>query len=74
MPFSQRQERLPTIDPMKPSLWDYLREAFNARPIGMFFAPNWAMLGGFGWLVREARTGNSSQGGPDLSAWEAGRD
>jgi hypothetical protein len=33
---------------MKPSLWDYLREAFNARPIGMFFAPNWAMLGGFG--------------------------
>ncbi len=45
---------------MKPSLWDYLREAFNARPIGMFFAPNWAMLTGFGlagylhdpgWLV-----------------------
>ena len=45
---------------MKPSLWDYLREAFNARPIGMFFAPNWAMLAGFGlagylhdpgWLV-----------------------
>ena len=45
---------------MKPSLWDYLREAFNARPIGMFFAPNWAMLGAFGlagvahdpaWLV-----------------------
>lgn len=33
---------------MKPSLWDYLREAFNARPIGMFFAPNWAMLAGFG--------------------------
>ena len=33
---------------MKPSLWDYLREAFNARPIGMFFPPNWAMLGGFG--------------------------
>jgi hypothetical protein len=33
---------------MKPSLWDYLREAFNARPIGMFFAPNWAMLGAFG--------------------------
>jgi hypothetical protein len=33
---------------MRPSLWDYLREAFNARPIGMFFAPNWAMLAGFG--------------------------
>jgi hypothetical protein len=33
---------------MRPSLWDYVREAFNARPIGMFFPPNWAMLGGFG--------------------------
>ena len=45
---------------MKPSLWDYVREAFNARPIGMFLPPNWAMLAGFGlagylhdpgWLV-----------------------
>jgi hypothetical protein len=45
---------------MRPSLWDYVREAFNARPIGMFVAPNWAMLAGFGmagylhdpgWLV-----------------------
>jgi hypothetical protein len=45
---------------MRPSLWDYVREAFNARPIGMFLPPNWAMLGGFGvagylhdpgWLV-----------------------
>jgi hypothetical protein len=39
---------------MRPSLWDYVREAFNARPIGMFFPPNWAMLGAFGlaagWL------------------------
>jgi hypothetical protein len=37
----------------RPSLWDYLREAFNARPIGMFLPPNWAMLAGFGlagWL------------------------
>jgi hypothetical protein len=33
---------------MRPSLWDYVREAFNARPIGMFFPPNWAMLGAFG--------------------------
>jgi hypothetical protein len=33
---------------MRPSLWDYIREAFNARPIGMFFPPNWAMLGAFG--------------------------
>jgi len=45
---------------MRPSLWDYLREAFNAKPIGMFLPPNWAMLAGFGlagavhdpgWLV-----------------------
>ena len=45
---------------MRPSLWDYVREAFNAKPIGMFLPPNWAMLGGFGlagylhdpgWLV-----------------------
>jgi len=38
---------------MRPSLWDYLREAFNARPLGMFLPPNWAMLGAFGiagWL------------------------
>ena len=37
----------------RPSLWDYLREAFNAKPIGMFLPPNWAMLAGFGmagWL------------------------
>ena len=36
---------------MKPSLWDYVREAFNARPIGMFIPPNWAMLGGFGFAA-----------------------
>jgi hypothetical protein len=45
---------------MRPSLWDYVREAFNAKPIGMFLPPNWAMLAGFGlagylhdpgWLV-----------------------
>jgi hypothetical protein len=45
---------------MRPSLWDYVREAFNARPIGMFLPPNWAMLAAFGiagylhdpgWLV-----------------------
>ena len=33
---------------MRPSLWDYVREAFNAKPIGMFLPPNWAMLAGFG--------------------------
>ena len=32
---------------MKPGLWDYIREAFNARPIGMFVPPNWVGLGGF---------------------------
>ncbi len=35
---------------MKPSLWDYVREAFNARPIGMFLPPNWVGLGIFGML------------------------
>jgi hypothetical protein len=29
---------------------DYLREAFNARPWGMFVAPNWIGLAGFGLL------------------------
>lgn len=28
------------------------------------------MLGSFGWLVREVRSGNFIQGGKDLSAWE----
>jgi hypothetical protein len=35
---------------MKPRLWDYLRAAFNARPIGMFVPPNWLMLATFGLL------------------------
>ncbi len=43
-----------------PSLWDYVREAFSAKPLGMFLPPNWAMLAAFGlagylhdpgWLV-----------------------
>ena len=35
---------------MKPSLWDYLRAAFDARPLGMFVAPNWIGLAVFGLL------------------------
>jgi hypothetical protein len=35
---------------MKPSFWDYVREAFNARPIGMFVPPNWIGLALFGLL------------------------
>ena len=38
---------------MRASFWDYFREAFNARPIGMFLAPNWvglAAAGLAGWL------------------------
>lgn len=35
---------------MKPSLGDYVREAFNARPIGMFIPPNWVGLGILGLL------------------------
>ena len=30
---------------MKPGFWDYIRTAFNARPIGMFVPPNWIGLG-----------------------------
>jgi hypothetical protein len=32
---------------MKPRLWDYVRAAFNAKPIGMFVPPNWLMLAAF---------------------------
>lgn len=35
---------------MKTGLWDYLKAAFNARPIGMFVPPNWIGLGFFGLL------------------------
>jgi hypothetical protein len=39
---------------MKPSFWDYVRAAFNARPIGMFIPPNWVGLAAVGmsayWL------------------------
>jgi hypothetical protein len=32
---------------MKPGFWDHVREAFNARPIGMFLPPNWVAIGAF---------------------------
>ena len=35
---------------MKPGFGDYLKGAFNARPIGMFIPPNWIGLGVFGFL------------------------
>ncbi len=35
---------------MKISFFDYVREAFNARPIGMFVAPNHIALAGVGLL------------------------
>jgi len=35
---------------MKAGLWDYIREAFSARPIGMLVAPNWIGLGVFAVL------------------------
>jgi DNA repair exonuclease SbcCD ATPase subunit len=35
---------------MKPTFWDYIRSAFNARPAGMFIPPNWIGLGVFGFL------------------------
>jgi len=35
---------------MKPTFWSYLKAAFNARPFGMFVAPNWLGLAAFGLL------------------------
>src|SRR5262245_58440889 len=35
---------------MKPTLWDYIRAAFSARPASMFVPPNWIGLGIFGFL------------------------
>ncbi len=35
---------------MKPGFSDYVREAFNARPAGMFVPPNWVGLGLFAFL------------------------
>jgi hypothetical protein len=34
----------------KPGFFDYVAAAFNARPFGMFVAPNWIALGAFGLL------------------------
>ncbi len=36
--------------PKTPGWWDYIREAFNARPLGMFVPPNWLGLAAFGLL------------------------
>jgi hypothetical protein len=35
---------------MRPTFWSYLKAAFNARPFGMFVAPNWLGLAAFGLL------------------------
>jgi hypothetical protein len=35
---------------VKAGLWDYIRAAFSARPIGMFVPPNWIGLGLFAML------------------------
>src|SRR5215217_2340358 len=34
----------------KPGLLDYVTAAFNARPLGMFVAPNWVGIAAFGLL------------------------
>jgi hypothetical protein len=34
----------------KPGFFDYIAAAFNARPLGMFLAPNWVGLGAFALL------------------------
>jgi hypothetical protein len=35
---------------VNPSAWEYIRSAFNAKPIGMFVPPNWIGLGVFAIL------------------------
>src|ERR1051326_2533528 len=35
---------------MKIGLWDYIRAAFNARPVGMLVPPNWVGVGAFAVL------------------------
>ena len=35
---------------MKPTFWEYIREAFKARPASLFVPPNWIGLGVFGFL------------------------
>ena len=50
--------------PAKTGFLDYVRAAFNARPFGMFVAPNWIGLGTFGLLGLMD---------PDLGAWRRPR-
>lgn len=35
---------------VRPGFWQYIKAAFNARPIGMFVPPNWVGLAAFGML------------------------
>ena len=35
---------------VKSNFWTYLKAAFNARPFGMFIAPNWIGLAAIGLL------------------------
>jgi hypothetical protein len=35
---------------MAAGLWSYVKSAFNARPLGMFVAPNWVGVGAFALL------------------------
>jgi hypothetical protein len=35
---------------VRPGFWQYVKAAFNARPIGMFVPPNWVGLAAFGML------------------------
>ena len=42
--------KIPTSMAAKPGFFDYIKAAFNARPLGMFVAPNWIGLGAFGLL------------------------
>ena len=62
---------------MRPSIWDYVREAFNARPIGMFIPPNWVGLGalrprgGPRWRTRAGSRSAPAPSWPTCSRWRA---
>jgi hypothetical protein len=42
---------------MKPGFFDYIKAAFNAKPFGMFIAPNWAGLAAVAMLGWKIHTG-----------------
>ena len=49
-PSPRHWHKIPSSMAAKPGFFDYITAAFNARPFGMFVAPNWIGLGAFALL------------------------